>query len=354
MVLAEPVRPRTDLIEAKSRRTQKQVLDDIDRQSRRALNGMLVSDVQALLRMYDEALATIEAEIRLAWIELEDAQRRHGRTAFIHWKIEREAAVMQQIKARLVSLQTAWTTALRDGMLTGYEQQALWDAYGLDMATPPKITVNTRTLTPTAADAVVNTPWKGAMFSDRVWAISDDMFGEIQNQLGQSTLLGEGIDDAVRRIKNLQIADGNVPPRYAIERLARTEILRASDRSRELLYAENSDIVTTEVIVVAIDERNKENDGCPELEGLALGGKEARGVIREWDYDARPPFHPNCRCTTAPQVRSWKDLLGIDADGLEEFEDGERMVRDPITGKSKMIPVESFDAWKRKHGYGGR
>jgi len=354
VIVAGSDRPRTDLAETTARRTQKQVLDAIDAQSRRALNSGLVSDVQSLLQMYDEALDTITAEIQSAWADLEAAQQRHGRTAFLHWKIERETVLMQQIRTRLGTLQAAWTTAMRDGMLTGYEQQALWDAYGLDMATPPKIDVNTRTLTPTAADAMINTPWKGAMFSDRVWAITDDMAREMQNQLGQSVLLGEGVKDAVKRIRDLQVADGNVPPRYAIERVARTEILRASDRSRELLYAENSDIVDGEVIVAAHDSRNKENDGCPDLDDKRLGSKEADRIIREWDYDDRPPFHPNCRCTTSPQVKSWKDLLGLDAAGLEDFPAGERMVRDPVTGKSKLIPVESFPEWKRKNGFGGR
>lgn len=325
-------------------RTQRAVLDQIDRQSRRALDTGAQADVSALLRMYSEALRDLESIVRSTWAEMQgdpDAERRR----YLAWKLGREQAFRDQVARRLDALRTAWTQSLRDGLLRQYVGQSLWDAYAIDQATPPRITVNTRTTTPTAADAVVNTPWRGAMFSDYVWAMTDDMTREIQNQIGQAMLSGESVSDAVRRIKQVKVADGNVPPDYAIERLARTEMLKASDRARQLLYAENSDVVSAEEIVVALDQRTCEI--CGPLDGERLGSKSVDAHLDSHDAEERPPFHPNCRCTTAPKLVSWKDLLGLEAEGLDEFADEERVIRDPLTGKSRLAPTMDFAEWQQ-------
>ncbi len=327
--------------------TQQQVLQRIDRESRRALQGGAQADINALLRMYREALLDLEAIVRATWAEL-SASPDADRTRYLTWRLGRERAFADMVARRLGELRMNWIASLRDGLLRQYSQQSLWDAYALDMATPPTIRVNTRTTTPTSADAVVNTPWRAAMFSDYVWAMTDDMTREIQNQIGQAVLSGESVGEAVRRIKQVKIADGNVPPDYAIERLARTEILKASDRAREMLYAENSDVVAGEEIVVALDQRTCEI--CGPLDEKRLGSAEVDRHLDAHDAESRPPFHPNCRCTTAPALVSWKDLLGIEAEGLEKFEDEERVIRNPLTGKSMLAPTMSFEEWQATFG----
>ena len=332
--------------------TQLEVLERIDEQSRRALLTGENADIRALLEMYDQALADITTAVEGTFSQMQSGTGE--REDYLKWKLGREQRLMNLIRGRLDGLRANFSAALRDGMLSAYTQQGIWDAYALDMASPPSIGVDTRALTPHAADSVVNTPWEGPMFSHRVWAITDDMAREIQNQLGQSVLLGEGIDDAVRRIKNLQVMDGNVPPRYAIERLARTEILKASDRARQLLYAENSDIVTAELIVATLDSRTDE--GCGELDEKVLGGEEASDIIDEWDFNERPPFHPNCRCSTIPRMKTWGQLLGVGKapSDLEDFSSVDRVVRDPETGKSVIAPVQSFEDWTAMKGLVGR
>ena len=48
-----------------------------------------------------------------------------------------------------------------------------------------------------------------------------------------------------------------------------------------------------------------------------------------------PPFHQNCRCVIVPYD--------------EEFRDEYRIMRDPVTGKSKMIENMTFKEWKEKY-----
>jgi Phage Mu protein F like protein len=328
--------------------TQEEILARIDEQSRVALEDAMEADVQAVVDLYQQALDEIEAQVANVWRELAstpDAERR----LYLEWKGDRETRLMQQIRMRMNDLRDRATAALRDGMMRSELTQTYWDAYMLDVATPPNIEIDTRTATPAIADSIVNTPWEGAMFSDRIWALTDDTVQEIQNQLSQAAILGESIDEAVRRIRSLDVLDGNVPPTYAIERLARTEISKASDRARDSLYRANSDIIEAEEFVETI-EPSRTCEGCQDLDGLVVGSEEANSVIEDWEFSPRCPHHPNCRGSTIPRLKSWKDLLGLQGgEGLEDFGPTERVVRGP-DGKSMIAPMETFSEWMTRRG----
>lgn len=328
-------------------RTQGALLRRIDEQSRRALRTGEEADVRGLIRMYDEALADLRAILSDSLDELEDVDGDDRRRAYLSWKINREHQLSQQIERRLAQLRSDWTLAFRDGLLRQATEQALWEGYAIDQATPPSIRVDVSAMTATIPDAVVNAPWKGAMFSDRIWLLTDDIAREMQQQVGQGALLGESVDQIVRRIRDLDVLDGNVPPRYAIETLARTELMRASDRARELSYAENSDVVTGEEVVVSLDQRTCEI--CGPIDGKLLDSDEVQDWLAANNAESRPPFHPRCRDTTAPRLKPWGELLSVGEapDDLERFEDEERVIRDPRTGKSRLAPTMDFAEWQR-------
>lgn len=331
--------------------TQSEVLTRIDEASRRALRGQEEADVRAVLRAYREAVEEIEAQIRSVWSEMQAAAEADpSRSTFLQWKMGREQSLLGMIRRRMDSLTGNWHDTLKSGILQQYTEQASRDAYALDMTTPPSVSVNTRAATPTIAEAAANTPWKASAFSDRVWALTDDTFREMQNQLAQSALLGEGVKDAVARIKGLEVLDGNMAPQYAIERLVRTELLKAADRAREQLYEDNADLVEGEEVVVTLDDRTCEI--CGPLDGQDLDSPEVQTHLDESDAMDRPPFHPNCRCSTAPMLKPWGELLGLGESpaDLEDFPDGERIMRDPTTGKSILAPMMSYAEWLQKTG----
>ena len=77
---------------------------------------------------------------------------------------------------------------------------------------------------------------------------------------------------------------------------------------------------------------------CGRLDGKVLDMKEFKEGV------TAPPFHPNCRCCTAPY--------------FEELEDvGKRFARDVKTGKAYTVPADTtYEQWKamqgEKHGLG--
>lgn len=333
--------------------TQTEILRRIDEQSRRALRTGEETDVLEMIRLYDSALTDVRMMARDSLSELAGTEEGSKRARYLSWKVGREQQLAEQIRRRLEELRRDWTKALRDGLLRTATHQAVWEAYAIDQATPPSIAVNTRGLTATIPDAVIATPWEGAMFSDRIWVLTDDVAREMQQQVAQGALLGEGVDKIVKRLSDLEALDGNLPPKSAIERLVRTEVLKASDRAREMLYAENSDVVTAEIVIVTLDDRTCEI--CGPIDDELLGSDDVQERLDAYDAESRPPFHPNCRCTTAPKLKSWGDLLGLGEapDDLERFDKEERVIRDPVTGKSRLAPTMSFDEWVRMKGLVG-
>jgi SPP1 gp7 family putative phage head morphogenesis protein len=334
------------------RQTQQQVLQRIENASRRALFAQEEADLRAILKLYDEAENELASQLYLMHESLEEAvgEGDEKRVDYLKWKILREEQFADQVRSRLDRLRVEMTAKLSASLRAQAKTQARYSAYAIDMATPPSIRVDTRALTDDSVDAIVNTPWEGAMFSHRTLALTDDLAREMQNIVGSGVLLGKGTDEIVRDIRNAGVGSTNTGPRYVIERIVRTEVLKAADRARHRVYADNSDVVTGEIVVATIDSRT--DDDCAALDGLEIDSAQARAIIESADFADRPPFHPNCRCVTAPALKPWKDLLGLGEapDDLEEIGAEDRVIRDPSTGRTVLVAFEPFEKWVAERG----
>ena len=113
---------------------------------------------------------------------------------------------------------------------------------------------------------------------------------------------------------------------YAASRLAQTEITRVITESDKDTFAEMG---IDEVEVVGTLDLHT-CDTCGDMDGKHMPRSEAKAGT------TAPPFHPNCRCVIVPYD--------------EEFRDEYRIMRDPVTGKSKMIENMTFKEWKEKYG----
>ncbi len=109
--------------------------------------------------------------------------------------------------------------------------------------------------------------------------------------------LGEGMPDLARRVNKIfRFAE-----KYRATRIARTEVIRASNFGAEEAYIQ-SEVVKGKEWLTAFDERTCEI-GCKELNGRKTGlGKPfgQQGVSANLDYTEGeipfPPLHVSCRC----------------------------------------------------------
>ena len=167
--------------------------------------------------------------------------------------------------------------------------------------------------------AVLSKPWTadGTTFSENIWKSRDRLVNELHAQLSQNALLGKPPDEAISAISRKFGASKN-----AAARLVMTESAYLANAGRAREYKAMG--VMEYEIVATLDS----------VTCAACGGMDGRRLPRP-DFEpgaTAPPFHPWCRCDTAP----WYD-------GGE----GERFARDE---KGKGIYVSEkmkYSEWKK-------
>ena len=126
---------------------------------------------------------------------------------------------------------------------------------------------------------------------------------KIRNAIRMGIIEGEPTDKIVRRImgtKSLNYADGLMEEsRRHVEGMVRTAVSHTADVTRQNFYAENNDLLKGWQFVATLDSRTS-------ITCASLSGK-----IFPIGSGPRPPRHINCRSTSTPVIRSWKEL-GID------------------------------------------
>lgn len=176
--------------------------------------------------------------------------------------------------------------------------------------------------------AVLERPFANALFTDHVKQFSAHRLQQMEGALRMGFAEGQSISDIVRRIRGTRAAhyrDGILEmSRRNIEAMVRTSVTHASATAREQTYRENDDLIKGVQWVATLDGRTT-------MICAALDGK-----VFEIGEGPRPPAHWNCRSTTVPVVKSWKEL-GINVDEAPEG------VRASMTGQ---VPAKTtYGSW---------
>lgn len=160
-------------------------------------------------------------------------------------------------------------------------------------------------------------PWSGANFSERIWGNSEALGKVLKQEIIQSFMQGVSVKDLSDRIEKRFEND-----RYNTERLVRTELNYAFNQTTKLSY-EEAEIEEYEFLA-EIDSRTSEI--CKKLNGEKFKVKDARAGV---NY---PPMHPHCRSTTVAVLDF--DNFGKEKDSFE---------------KHKIVDRESATSkWKRR------
>lgn len=157
--------------------------------------------------------------------------------------------------------------------------------------------------------AVTDDPFEGALLSEWTNGLEDGRYTRLRNAIRISFTTGETVDQMIKRVRgtpSLKFKDGVLAvSRRSAETLVRTAVNHVSIAARQLVYEANSNMIKGIQWVSVLDQRT--TPICRARDGKVYPVNEG----------PRPPAHLNCRSTTVPVVKSWKDL-GVDIDEAPE------------------------------------
>lgn len=142
-----------------------------------------------------------------------------------------------------------------------------------------------------AIKTIIEYPYAGKMFSDRIWDNKDALVKHIKQNLTAGIIRGDSIQKMSRQLKK----DLNVLY-YQAERLVRTETNYAMNQGHLKGYAD-SGVVEKYEFLAAIDSRTSKL--CKNQNGKVYKLSDAVVGVNF------PPLHPHCRSTVIPILEDW-------------------------------------------------
>lgn len=188
-------------------------------------------------------------------------------------------------------------------------------------------------VTPTAAQlkaAVDARPFQGRLLKEWYAQFTEASQQRLRGAIRMGFVEGETIDQMVRRIRGtatLRYKDGITEiTRRGAEALVRTAVNHTANVARTEVYKQNDSVIKGVQWVATLDGRTT----------LVCASRD--GNLFPIDSGPRPPAHINCRSTTVPVMKSWKEM-GIN---LSEAPEGTRASLD-----GQVAASTTYDKWLR-------
>ena len=198
-------------------------------------------------------------------------------------KITRLQALQDAINVELTKVTHEYQMTLEDTLIGLFTEQYKEVSELLGIMAP---VINRE-----AIKTIIEYPYAGKMFSDRIWDNKDALVKHIKQNLTAGIIRGDSIQKIARQLKK----DLNVLY-YQAERLVRTEMNYAMNQGHLKGYAD-SGVVEKYEFLAAIDSRTSKL--CKNQNGKVYKLSDAVVGVNF------PPLHPHCRSTVIPVLEGW-------------------------------------------------
>lgn len=174
---------------------------------------------------------------------------------------------------------------------------------------------------------VLSKPWAadGTNFSDKLWSNKKKLINTLDQELSRMVLLGDTPDKAVKAIKEAMNSS-----LFQAKRLVFTEQAYFATEAQKKAF-NSLDVERFEVVSSA------DRKVCPVC---AAKDKKNYPMIEFHIGITAPPFHPLCRCVTAPFFD-------------DEFTSQTRIVKDDADEKYEIPATMNYGEWKKAFVDGG-
>ena len=322
-----------------------------------AHKALLVSEnesVDAIRQMYTSQMRSLISDLERINMSFLSGEQ----PSYSAWKqLQLDVQSAKAIAENMSSFRTQLVQALQDDLEGFYRLSYNTSIWALDQTTPENIDPSYNLPNDYMTQLWLAEPWAGSHFSDRVWAITDQMAQAIQGQLSTSIQSGDSVQEMASAIRNyVGVPDDEKllsRPRasaqlYRATLIARTEMIRAGRSAQEKAFNDNSDIL------VANELDNKIWSAKPGLFGVCDECRDkdqhTPREILKMGYSLEE--HPNGRCSWIPVVKQWDELLDpliAEIKGMKGKIDPEAMIQPNEYGNWKPVSVEPFQEWSLKY-----
>jgi SPP1 gp7 family putative phage head morphogenesis protein len=242
-------------------------------------------------------------------------------------RLEKMLIAIRELNAEVYD---AFVKALSGDMRDLAAYEAAFQAKLIEQAIPVEFDVVKPPPAQVRAAALAR-PFQGRLLKEWGKDLEASAFAKVRDSIRIGFVEGETIDQLVRRIRGTrvnQFKDGILEiNRRNAEALVRTAVSHTANSARQDVFEANDDIIKGVRWVATLDSRTS----------AVCRGRD--GTVYPIDKGPRPPAHWNCRSTTVPVLKTWREM-GIDAD---EANAGTR------ASMNGQVPAsETYDSWLRK------
>lgn len=238
---------------------------------------------------YNKLLKTAPLEAKKLYLEIETLAARSRMSHLDSLKVQVDMEMVKLIFGVEDSAQNALTSVYRDTFLEVTKDLGINAIVSRD-----KI------------KAVLDRPWSGANFSERLWSNTDKLAQTVKQEIVNGMIQGINLQTMTKRVsERFETAKKN-----DVERLLRTEVNYTLNQATLDGYKEAG--IEKYEFSATLDSRTSQI--CSELNGEIF---EIKKIAVGLNY---PPMHPRCRSTTIPII----DYESLIKQGREEIEDNKK------------------------------
>jgi len=191
------------------------------------------------------------------------------------------------------------TALLKDELSDVAVAQAKWEQAAVARTVP--VDIDFTLPAPATLRAIIESrPMAGRLLKDAMKDLSAATVRRVEVEINKGIVLGETTPQIVSRIRGTRAnayADGVMETtRREAEAIVRTAVGHTSNHASEITYEENADLLKGVAWLATLDTAT-----CP-----ACGALD--GKVFDVGEGERPPLHFNCRCTTTPVLKSFREL----------------------------------------------
>jgi SPP1 gp7 family putative phage head morphogenesis protein len=243
-------------------------------------------DLHDYMKEYNKLLKTAPLEAKKLYLEIETLAARSRMSHLDSLKVQVDMEMVKLIFGVEDSAQNALTSVYRDTFLEVTKDLGINAIVSRD-----KI------------KAVLDRPWSGANFSERLWSNTDKLAQTVKQEIVNGMIQGINLKTMSKRVsERFETAKKN-----DVERLLRTEVNYTLNQATLDGYKEAG--IEKYEFSATLDSRTSQI--CSELNGEIF---EIKKIAVGLNY---PPMHPRCRSTTIPII----DYESLIKQGREEIEE---------------------------------